>query len=97
MNKPRIWRGVWIAVLGIGITAAIATGAYQAGLASGLASSGHALVEQPGAGTLAWSHGGHGFFFAPFFFLLILLLLAKVLFWRRSWRCGQLISARRRS
>ena len=88
MNKPRIWRGVWIAVLGIGITVAIATGAYQAGLANGLASSGHALVEQPGAGTLAWSHGGHGFFFAPFFFLLFLLLLARGLFWRRSWRGG---------
>jgi H+/Cl- antiporter ClcA len=79
MNNPRIWRGVLIAVVGVGIAVAIAAGAYQIGLEHGLAS---------GVEPHAWSHGGHGFFFAPFFFLFLLLLMGRLLFWRRSWRGG---------
>lgn len=91
MSNHRIWRGVLLAVLGIGIAAAIGFGAYDAGVAHGLASGGTTLVEQSGAAHHAhdWGHGhGHGFFFAPFFFLIVLLFLARAPFWRRSWRGG---------
>ena len=87
MNSSRIWRGVVIAVLGIGIAAAIATGAYQAGAAHALATTGQAWADHPGVGPHAWGYG-HGFFFAPFFFLFLLLLMARMVFWRGSWRGG---------
>jgi len=82
-----MWRGVAIAVLGIGIALTIGVGAYQAGAAHALATTGQAWVEQPGAGPHGWGYG-HGFFFAPFFFLFLLLLMARMVFWRGSWRGG---------
>lgn len=88
MKYPGLWRGVAIAVLGVGIAVAIAVGAYDAGVAHGLASTGQALVEQPPVAPHAWGYAGHGFFFAPFLFLFFLLLMARMLFWRRSWRGG---------
>ncbi|HET9863826.1 MAG TPA: hypothetical protein VFP37_10320 [Steroidobacteraceae bacterium] len=87
MRNPSIWRGILIAVLGIGIAVAIAAGAWQAGVAHALAASGQAVTGEPGVGPHAWGHW-HGFFFAPFFFLLLLLLFARVLFWRRPWHGG---------
>jgi len=84
MNRHRIWRGMVIAVLGIGITVAIAMGAYHAGVEHGLATTGQSMAGQPGP----WNHGWHGFFFAPFFFLFLLLLATRGLFGRRSWRGG---------
>jgi len=87
MNGSRMWRGVAIAVLGIGIALTIGVGAYQAGAAHALATTGQAWVEQPGAGPHGWGYG-HGFFFAPFFFLFLLLLMARMVFWRGSWRGG---------
>jgi hypothetical protein len=86
MNSSRIWRGVVIAALGIGIAVAIAVGAYQAGFAHALATGSQGWVAPPG-GPHAWGYG-HGFFFAPFFFLFLALLMARALFWRRSWRGG---------
>jgi hypothetical protein len=79
MSNHRIWRGVVVAVIGIGIAMAIGATAYQAGLAHSLTST---------SGTLPWDHGWHGFIFAPFFILFMLLWMGRVLFWRRSWRGG---------
>jgi H+/Cl- antiporter ClcA len=81
MSNHRIWRGVILAVIGIGIAGVIGATAYQAGLAHSLNATG---------GPPMWDHswGWHGFFFAPFFTLFVLLWLGRLLFWRRSWRGG---------
>ena len=44
MNSSLWWRGVLVAVLVIGVTAAIGIGSYNAGVAQGIAESGRALA-----------------------------------------------------
>ena len=104
MENRSVWRGVAIAILCVGIAAAIGAGAYHLGLtqglAAGVAEGGRALVEQPGgaAATAAtpaywpppyWAYGwGHPWGHGFFFFPFLFLLLLFFLVRAVFWRGG---------
>jgi hypothetical protein len=94
MNNRSIIRALAIAALVVLGAAAIGIGAYNAGVAQGIAQSG-ALAAQP-AGTPYPIHPygwygpwGFGFFpIFPFFFFLLFFFVLRGLFWRGPWRGG---------
>ena len=92
MNNRSIIRTLALAALVVLGAAAVGLGAYNAGVAQGIAQSG-ALAAQPSGQPYpvypyAW-HGpwGFGFFpIFPFFFLLLFFFAVRGLFWRgRGW------------
>jgi hypothetical protein len=93
MNNRSILRVLAIAALVIAGTLAVAIGAYNAGVAQGIAQSGRAITAPP-AGTpyvYLWPRPwGFGFFpIFPFFFFLFLFFVARGLLWRGPWRGGR--------
>jgi hypothetical protein len=93
MNNRYLIRGIVIAVLAIAAAVAIGLGAYNAGVAQGIAESGRVVAAAPPAGTpyvYVWPrhYWGFGFGFFPLFFLLFFFFAMRALFWRRSWRGG---------
>lgn len=97
MNQSSLWRGILIAVLVIGAAAMIGVGAYNAGMAQGIAQGASAAGAAPPAVPYypnAWHRPwGVGLFpIFPFFFLLFFFLILRGL-WRgpgyyRGWGCG---------
>jgi hypothetical protein len=92
MNNRYVWRALAIAVLIIAAGAAIGIGAYNAGVAQGIAESGR-ITAVPPAGTPAvyvWPRPwGFGFFpVFPLFVLLFFFFVARGLFGRGPWRGG---------
>jgi hypothetical protein len=92
MNNRSALQMLAIAALVIAAAAAIGIGAYNAGVAQGIAESGRAVAAAP-AGTpyvYMWPRPwGFGLGFFPFFFLLFLLFALRGLFWRGPWRGGR--------
>ena len=101
MNNGLIWRGILIAILAVGMAAAIGVSAYNAGVAQGIAESGRVVAAPapaPGAPSpyiypYGWHRHGGGFFpFFPFFGVLFTFLILRALWWRgpmyRGWDRG---------
>ena len=85
-------RALAIAALVIAAAAAIGVGAYNAGVAQGIAETGRAIAAPP-AGTpyvYVWPRPwGFGFFpIFPIFFLLFLFFVLRAVMWRGPWRGG---------
>jgi hypothetical protein len=92
MNNRSLWRALAIAALVIAGAAAIGIGAYNAGVAQGLAESGRVIAAPP-AGTpyvYVWPRPwGFGFFpFFPIFFFVLFFFVVRGLLWRGPWRGG---------
>lgn len=92
MSNGTLFRAFAVAALILLGAAVIGTGAYNAGVARGLAESGR-IVAAPPAGApyvYVWPHPwGFGFFpFFPILFFLFFFLLVRGMFWRARWRGG---------
>lgn len=92
MNNRSLFRALVIGALVLVGVAAIATGAYNWGLAQGIAESGRAMAAPP-AGTpyvYVWPRPwGVGFFpIFPLLFLFLFFFLVRGIFWRGPWRGG---------
>jgi len=92
MNNRSLLRALAIAALVIAGATAIGIGAYNAGVAQGIAEGGRAIAALP-AGTpyvYIWPRPwGFGFFpIFPIFFLLFFLFVVRGLVWRGPWRAG---------
>jgi hypothetical protein len=93
MNRSG-FRPVMLTLLIVAAAAAIAIGAYNAGVAHGIAEGGRAVVAPaPGPGGVpyvyAWPHPWRfGFPFFPFFGLLLLFFAVRGLFWHGPWRAA---------
>ena len=95
MNNRSIFQALAIGALVLAVAAAVAVGAYNAGMSHGLAEAARALPPQAGAAPVPyypyWGRPwGFGFFpIFPFFFLILLLFfVVRGLFWRGRWRGG---------
>ena len=79
-------RGILIAVLALAAAVAIGLGAYNAGVAQGIAESGRAVAALPPGATpvYLWPYRGFGFGFFPFFVLLFLFFVLRGVIWRRQ-------------
>ena len=89
MNNRTFLRALAMAVLVIAGAAAIGIGAYNAGMAQGIAEAGRAVAAPP-AGT-QYVYVGHrpwGFGFFPIFPIFFLFFIARGLLWRGPWRGG---------
>jgi hypothetical protein len=88
-------RSLAIAALAIAVAAAIGIGAYNAGVAQGIAESGRAMAAPP-PGTpyvyvwpRPWAFGVFPFFpIFPIFFVVFLFFALRGLLWRSPWRGG---------
>jgi hypothetical protein len=92
MNNRSLWRALAIAVLVIAGAAFLSIGAYNAGVAHGIADSGRAITSPP-AGTpyvYIWPRPwGFGFFpFFPILTMLFLFFVVRALLWRGPGRGG---------
>lgn len=92
MNNQSVFRALVIGVLVLAGAAAIATGAYNWGLAQGIAESARA-TSAPGAGApyvYVWPRPwGFGFFpFFPLLFLFLFFFVVRGMLWRGPWRRG---------
>ena len=89
MNNRGLIRGIAIAVLVLGVAAAIGIGAYNAGVSQGLAESGRLVAATPGTVPYVYvwpHHWGFGFGFFPIFFLVFFLFVLRGLLWGGPWR-----------
>lgn len=94
MNTRSLLQALAIAVLALAAAAAIAIGAYNVGVAHGIAESGRAVAAPP-IGTpyvYGWpTPWGFGFFpvFPLLFFLVLFVFVVRGLLWRGGpWRGG---------
>jgi hypothetical protein len=92
MNNRSLLRVLAIAALVVAGAVAVGTGAYNAGVAQGIAESGRAVTAPP-AGTpyvYVWPRPwGFGFFpIFPLFFFLLFVFVLRGLWWRGPWRRG---------
>jgi hypothetical protein len=92
MNNRSLFRVLAIAALAIAIGVAIGIGAYNAGMAQGLAQSSQAVAAQAPAGTPVYFYPrpwGYGFFpFFPILFFFLLFFGLRGLLWRGRWGGG---------
>ncbi|HYT69108.1 MAG TPA: hypothetical protein VEL51_21980 [Vicinamibacterales bacterium] len=93
MNNRSLFRALAIAALVLTSAAAIGIGAYNAGMAQGIAASGR-LIAAPPAGAAPYVYvwprpWGFGFFpFFPLLFIFLFFFVMRGLFWRGPWRGG---------
>jgi hypothetical protein len=93
VNNRSLFGVLAIAALAIAIGVAIGIGAYNAGVAQGIAQSSQAIAAQPPAGTPVYFYPrpwGYGFFpfFPILFFFFFLFFCLRGLFWRGRWGGG---------
>ena len=94
MNNSSLWRGILIALLVLAAATAIGVGAYNAGMAQGIAESGRALAAPPPAGVPYAYYGwhrpwGHGLFpIVQLFFIFFVFLAVRAVWWRGPWHRG---------
>jgi hypothetical protein len=91
MDK-RLFRALAISVLVLGGAAAIGIGAYNAGVAQGIAESGRLIAAPPAAApyVYVWPRPwGFGFFpFFPLLFFFLFFFVVRGLLWRGRWHGG---------
>jgi hypothetical protein len=92
MNNRSLLRALGITALAFAAAAVIAVGAYNAGMAHGIAESGRAITALP-PGTpcvYVWPRPwGFGFLpVFPLFFLVFFFFVVRGLLWRAAWRGG---------
>jgi hypothetical protein len=92
MDNRSVWRALAFTALVVLGAAIIGIGAYDAGVAHGIATSGRVFPAPPAGAPYAyvWPRPwGFGFFpFFPFLFLLFLFVILRSLMWRGPWRGG---------
>jgi len=91
MINRLFFRALLIAALVLGGAAAIGIGAYNAGVAQGIAVSGRVVAPPAGAPVVfVWARPwGFGFFpFFPLVFIFLFFFLLRGFFWRGPWRGG---------
>ena len=89
MNNRSLVRALAIAALVIAAAAAIGFGAYNAGVAQGIAESGRAIAAPPpGTPYVYVRPWGFGFPFFPIFFLLFFFFVVRGLLWGGRGRGG---------
>ena len=94
MNNRSIIRALALAALVVLGATAISIGAYNAGVAHGIAQSGALSAPVAGAPYAVYPYmwyrpWGFGLFpIFPFFFVLLLFFVLRGLFWRAAWRGG---------
>ena len=92
MNNRSLFRAVVVGVLVLAGAAAIATGAYNWGLAQGIAESGRAVVAPPAGApyVYVWPRPwGFGFFpVFPLLFLFLFFFVVRGMLWRGPGRGG---------
>jgi hypothetical protein len=93
MNNRSLLQALAIGALVLAAAAAIAIGAYNAGVAHGMAESARAVAAPPAGIPVypyAWGRPwGAGFFpVFPIFFFLFLFVVLRGLVWRRHWHGG---------
>ena len=90
MNNRSLFRGLAIAALVVAAAAAIGFGAYNAGVAQGVAESGRIITAPPaGAPYVYLRPWGFGFFpFFPVLFFLVFFFVVRGLLWRGGGRGG---------
>ena len=92
MDNRSLFRARAIGALVIAAGAAIGVGAYNAGVAQGIALGGALAAPPAGAPDPVYPYMWYrpwGFGFFPFFLLLVLFfIIARVLAWRGRWRDG---------
>ena len=95
MNNGSLWRGIVIVLLVLSAATVIGIGAYNAGMAHGLAESSRAVAAAPPPGAVPYAYygwhrpWGAGFFpIFPFFFILLVFLALRGLWWRGGWHRG---------
>jgi hypothetical protein len=91
MNNASVWRGVAIAVLVIAAAALVGVGAYNEGVAHGLAQGGAIAAAPPAGAPYAYGYrpwGGGVFPLFPLFFMLFLFFCLRGFLWRGPWHGG---------
>jgi len=94
MENRGLIRGIAIAVLVLAAATALGIGAYNAGVAQGIAESGRFAAAPPSAPgavpyVYVWPHHwGFGFGFFPIFFLIFFFFALRGLLWGGPWRRG---------
>ena len=92
MNNRSFWRALALASIVIAGAAIIGIGAYNAGVAHGIANAATALPAPPAGAPYVYISPrpwGFGFFpFFPFLFVLFFFVVLRGLFWRGPWRGG---------
>jgi hypothetical protein len=89
MNNRSLVRALAIAALVITAAAAIGVGAYNAGVAQGIAESGRAIAAPPPGTSFVYVRPwGFGFPFFPIFFLLFFFFVVRGLLWGGRGRGG---------
>lgn len=95
MDNRYLWRALAITAMVIAVAAAIGIGAYNAGVAQGIAESGRVIAPPAGAPNVYVWPRPWGFGFFPFFpifpllFLLFFFVVVRGLLWRGPWRGGR--------
>lgn len=92
MERRTMFQTIAIAALVLAAGAAIAMGAYNAGVAHGIAAGGRAIAAvPPNAPYAPYAYGwprpwGFGFFpVFPLFFFMLFFIVIRGLFWRGPW------------
>ena len=91
MNNRSVVRALAMAVLVIAGAAAIGIGAYNAGMAQGIAESGRAIAAPAGTPYVYIHPTPWGFRFFPvfpLFFFVVFFFAIRGLLWRGPWRGG---------
>ena len=90
MNNRSLLTTLAIAALAVAGAAAIGIGAYNAGVAHGIAEFGRLAAAPAGTYPYGWHRPwGFGFFpIFPFFFFLFFFFIVRGLLWRGPWRGG---------
>lgn len=90
MNNRALFRALAIAALMVAAAAAIGVGAYNAGVAQGIAESGRIIAAPPPGAPYAYVRPwGFGFFpFFPVLFFLLFFFVVRGLLWGGRGRGG---------
>ena len=93
MNNGAMWRGLAIAALVIVVAAAVGIGAYNEGVAQGIAQGGAIAAATPDVSHAYHGHEWHrpwggGFVMFPLFVLFFSFFCLRGMLWRGPWAGG---------
>ena len=91
MNNRSLFRMLAMVALVFAVAAVVGIGAYNAGVAQGIAESGRLAAAAPAGAPVVyyWPRPWFFFPFFPFLFIFLLFALVRGIFWRAGlWRGG---------